>query len=331
MQFRHVRNEENMNTDELPHNDNDLQCAIEKFVYNTLIARHLGANALPGLSLKSDNQNDPLHEHFVQGFSAGLQKFLVDDENGKDLCRSLSPKGILQNIGLTEVWHQVKDPFRDMLQESALHAAEKAIQQLKSMATISEIKYALKQTISKFRRSLETGNLTFGHILESVKIELKDKQITIDLFWVACRETNIPVPSQNFEVPVCVPDGFFREAGEVKDPPSKIKIIKIMQTGKQSVAFQNINSSRSTDQKPPWYKTVWAIIGGIIILLGCLYTLIQIRESDTFKHFVASWTKSQATSDPNAQTDSNATIQPSNPINDTSKSLPDSNSQPPPQ
>jgi hypothetical protein len=75
-----------------------------------------------------------------------------------------------------------------------------------------------------------------------------------------------------------------------------------------------------------WYKTVWAVIGGIILLLGGVLAVIQIRESDTFKKFVASWTKSQSASNQNAQTDSNATRQPSKPTRNTSKSLPDLNS-----
>jgi hypothetical protein len=75
-----------------------------------------------------------------------------------------------------------------------------------------------------------------------------------------------------------------------------------------------------------WYKTVWAVIGGIILLLGGILAVIQIRESDTFKKFVASWTKSQSASNQNAQTDSNATRQPSKPTRNTSKSLPDLNS-----
>jgi preprotein translocase subunit Sss1 len=82
-------------------------------------------------------------------------------------------------------------------------------------------------------------------------------------------------------------------------------------------------------EKKPWYKTIWAAIGGIILLLGGLGTVIQIRESGTFKQLVASLNKPQSTSDPNAQTESNDITLSSKTNHDTSNSLPDLNLLPP--
>ena len=209
MPFRHVRNEPNMDSDIHTHYDNDIERAVVKFVYSTLTGPDLSVNPLPGLSLKSDSKKDPLHEHFVRGFSSGLQTFLEDDASGKDLCQNLSAKGILQNIGLTEAWRQGKDALRDMLYQRALLAAEQAIQRLKSMATKSEVGYALKQALKDFRRYLDKGDMTFEYIFAAVKIKVNGKQVTPDLFWEACRETNIPVPNQTLEATVFVPEGFF--------------------------------------------------------------------------------------------------------------------------
>jgi hypothetical protein len=76
-----------------------------------------------------------------------------------------------------------------------------------------------------------------------------------------------------------------------------------------------------------WFKTICKVVVGIVFLLGGLWTVIQISESDRFKQFVASQTKSQSISEPNAQTDSNVNRQISKPTQDTNKSLPDLNSQ----
>jgi len=284
------------------HSGNDIESAIEKFVYNTLIGGDISANALPGLSLKSDSKNDPLHEHFVLGFSLGLQKFLEDDASGKDLCQSLSPKGILQNIGLTETWRQGNDALRDMLYEKALCAAEQAIRKLKSLATKSEAIYALKQTLKNFSCHLKKGTITFEYIFDAVKINLKDKQLTSDLFWEVCRETNIPVPNQNLDAIVYVPNGFLVKTDEERESTPKM-IVEVVQTGKNPVVFQ---SNRLPDQKTPWYKSVWAIVAGIILLLTGIWTVIKIYESKTFQEFISHIAHSDSLSEPNNPSDPNA-------------------------
>jgi len=44
-----------------------------------------------------------------------------------------------------------------------------------------------------------------------------------------------------------------------------------------------VGKNGKKEEKKPWYKRVWVIIAGVIILLGGIWTVIQIVESDTFQ------------------------------------------------
>ncbi len=92
-----------------------------------------------------------------------------------------------------------------------------------------------------------------------------------------------------------------------------------------NLASTKLNESQPAKGTKYWLMFVGKAIVGIGILLGILWTAIQIYESVTFKQFVVSRHKSQSVYDPNAQTESNDITLSSKTNHDTSNSLPDLN------
>jgi hypothetical protein len=98
---------------------------------------------------------------------------------------------------------------------------------------------------------------------------------------------------------------------------------------KAELATPKQNESQSAKGTKYWFKFVCKVIAGIGILLGILWTAIQIYESATFKQLVVSRHKSQSIYDPNAQTESNDITISSKTNHDMSNSLPDLDLLPP--
>ena len=59
---------------------------------------------LPGLSFRSQEENDPLHGVLLDGIVSGLRWFLHNHAIASDMCRGLSHRAILCQLGMTEGW-----------------------------------------------------------------------------------------------------------------------------------------------------------------------------------------------------------------------------------